>query len=229
MTPVHSRVATMWERLLAIVCEEGVSGLASRGWSFAPWALRRRGNDGFDSELGVDTAGQVPVWNLGVSSANAKFASRYAAVNPSAFRNALAHVDLEPSKFSFIDLGCGKGRALILAAQRGFKRVVGVEFAPGLAAIARKNLERTGLAAEVVEGDVCQYRFPNDNLLVYMYNPFGSVVMVTVIKNLLDWVENCRHTAYVFYLTDIHHKLFESEHAFELVARRDDFSIWRLR
>ncbi|MGA9882407.1 MAG: class I SAM-dependent methyltransferase [Candidatus Acidiferrales bacterium] len=148
---------------------------------------------------------------------------------PSVFNGALGLVELDPSGLCFVDLGCGKGRTLILAARRGFKRVIGVEFSPGLVAIARKNLKRTGLDAEVVDEDAGQYRLPDDNLVIYMYNPFGSAVMITVIRSLLEWGKSCRRTAYVIYLEDIHHGLFESEAAFELIARRDHLSVWRLR
>ena len=41
---------------------------------------------------------------------------------------------------SFIDVGAGMGRAVLLAAELPFRRVVGVELNPTLARIARKNL-----------------------------------------------------------------------------------------
>jgi predicted RNA methylase len=42
---------------------------------------------------------------------------------------------------TFVDIGSGKGRALIIAAEYAFKRIIGVEYSPSLATICRRNLE----------------------------------------------------------------------------------------
>ncbi|MBZ5489392.1 MAG: class I SAM-dependent methyltransferase [Acidobacteriia bacterium] len=44
--------------------------------------------------------------------------------------------------FTFIDLGSGKGRALLMAAQYGFKRIIGVEFMPELHRVAQENIRK---------------------------------------------------------------------------------------
>ena len=47
-----------------------------------------------------------------------------------------------------MDLGCGKGRVLMLAVEYGFARVTGVDYSASLCEIARRNLDvlraRTG-------------------------------------------------------------------------------------
>ena len=91
------------------------------------------------SEHHTDTGGVSPVWELDTDSANVRFAERYQAVTTDRLQAALAFLREDWSNFTFVDLGCGKGRALIAASEHGFARIIGVEFAKSLVDIARKN------------------------------------------------------------------------------------------
>ena len=62
----------------------------------------------------------------------------------------------DASEKSLLDLGCGDGRQLVPLCA-AFKRVVGVDFAPALLAIAESSLKDAGLSAELTEGDVSQF------------------------------------------------------------------------
>jgi hypothetical protein len=53
----------------------------------------------------------------------------------------------DPSQFAFVDLGCGKCRTLILAAEHGFRPVIGVELDLPLTGIARSSAETVATAA----------------------------------------------------------------------------------
>ena len=93
----------------------------------------------------------------------------------------LATVDFET--FTFIDLGSGKGRALLLAAMYPFAHIVGVEVQPELDAIARQNIERfdeSGQQCHSIESvcaDAREYDFPLTDLVVYLFNPFPDYVL----------------------------------------------------
>jgi len=54
------------------------------------------------------------------------------------------------------DLGAGEGRIPIAAAKEFGARAVGIEYDPALAALARRNAQRAGVAdrVEIVEGDI---------------------------------------------------------------------------
>jgi methylase of polypeptide subunit release factors len=64
----------------------------------------------------------------------------HTASDPDELANAVASLDVEHKDFTFIDLGSGKGRALVLALSYPFRRVVGVEFALELHRVAEANL-----------------------------------------------------------------------------------------
>lgn len=115
-------------------------------------------------------------------------AQRYQGVPTRRFELAVALLGIDPSQTTFIDLGCGKGRALAIAAAHGFRRVIGVEFDPELVAEARRNVARvaavTGTPIEVVDGDAGEYAIPAEPTLVFVYNPFGPAVMARVVANV---------------------------------------------
>lgn len=55
----------------------------------------------------------------------------------------MRRLPMRPKDFVFIDYGCGKGRALFIAAEHSFKAAIGIEYASDLASIAKRNIELT--------------------------------------------------------------------------------------
>ena len=217
------------ERFCAVVRDEGIGAAVTKIAAVTRRSFRRTDGDNFDIALKTDTSTEVPLWNLKIPSGNAKFGHRYQATAPSDFLNAIRMVPANIEDFAFIDLGCGKGRTLILAAKQGFKKVIGVEFSLELAAVARENISHVGIRAEIIETDACQFSFPEDNLVIYMYNPFGGSVMHLIIRNLLEWRQRYANTVFVVYENPVCQTVFQSFPEFESVANRNRTRIWKLR
>lgn len=120
----------------------------------------------FDREYGVDTSGTVPPEEFDVPETLRSGAVRYEPVDPRFFHYVVGRAPIGiPSRYLFIDLGSGKGRGLLLAAQAGFKRVTGVELDPLLDAIARRNAEVFGhrhpdVEFKLVNGNATEFEFP---------------------------------------------------------------------
>ena len=163
---------------------------------FARFLCMRSGENSFDLAHETDTGGISPVWKLDADFTNARFGVRYQAVPADQLHAALAFLHQDWSTFTFVDLGCGKGRALIVASQHGFARLIGVEFAKSLVEIARKNSEITGSRAEVRLGDAARFEFPKGDLVVFMFNPFGGEVMRQVMDNLARHSEGKTYILY---------------------------------
>src|SRR5262249_16540884 len=66
---------------------------------------------------------------------------RSGAIHPAVMQNIFDNLGVDPRGLTFVDFGSGKGRALLCAAARPFKRIVGVEWSTDLCAIARRNVE----------------------------------------------------------------------------------------
>src|SRR2546423_7653399 len=94
----------------------------------------------FDRKYGVRTSGFIVLSTTSFAPARLRDATIYGPVNGWAFRKLLRTIRL-PRNSAFVDLGCGLGRACILAAEYGFEKVTGVELAPELCAAANENIE----------------------------------------------------------------------------------------
>src|SRR4051794_20497061 len=130
-------------RLLFHLRERGVAGTLRRiAHRFFPRAVPPHP---FDLAYGIDTGGLIPT-ETGAHS-NAAHGTAYWGTAPSLLRGTLARwietlngTPYTPSDYTFIDLGCGKGRPLMLASETPFARILGVELNPDLAAAAQRNL-----------------------------------------------------------------------------------------
>jgi SAM-dependent methyltransferase len=97
--------------------------------------------------------------------------------------------------FTFIDLGSGKGRVLLMASDYPFKRIIGVEFMPELHRVAEKNItgysnDRQGCRQiETLCMDARDFQFPDDPLVIYLFNPFSEATFAQVLENLRHSVE----------------------------------------
>ncbi|MGA9716865.1 MAG: class I SAM-dependent methyltransferase [Acidobacteriaceae bacterium] len=150
----------------------------------------------FDRRYGVDTSGLVWSVNLKTGSPSDAWNTAYYAIPPSVFHHAMAQVpETLQRSATFIDLGCGKGRAVLLASEYPFAQVVGVEIAPQLHRVAVDNVARYTAArraegrngeppVEVLLEDAAQYRFPAGPLVLYLYHPFCRPVLEQVMANL---------------------------------------------
>jgi SAM-dependent methyltransferase len=145
----------------------------------------------FDRIYGVQTSGYISLANTSVDPSRLPHANRYGPVNAWAFRKLLRNLDL-PRTSHFVDLGCGLGRACILAAQYGFAKVTGVELAPELCDIARDNISRCRSAASraipinIIQADASDYCEHTDGDVFFMYRPFSWEFLQIVLSKLAD-------------------------------------------
>src|SRR6202453_3410424 len=98
----------------------------------------------FDAEFGVDTSGLIYVLPSGHQ--HDAHNNGYFGVAPSVFHAVMdamrERLQLDFERFTFVDAGSGKGRALLLASDYPFREIIGVELSPELERIARSNIAR---------------------------------------------------------------------------------------
>ena len=100
----------------------------------------------FDLTHDVDTSGLVPAANLVTGHPNDEHVTAYYGVAPSILRALVQRwrtlLQPEPiSRYTFVDVGAGKGRAMLVASELPFRQVIGIELNPAMAAIAQRNLD----------------------------------------------------------------------------------------
>jgi SAM-dependent methyltransferase len=151
----------------------------------------------FDRKYGTDTSGYLSPEELVKGRANDALNQGYSAIAPSVFREAcrrwretLPVVSGRIEAYSFVDAGAGKGRAVLLAAELPFRKVIGVELSEELSGIAQQNAARWSRVAKprakirMVQGDAAKFQWPRTPLLVYLYNPFACSLVAQMAENL---------------------------------------------
>jgi SAM-dependent methyltransferase len=174
----------------------------------------------FDHLNGTDTSGVVELQTIRAETDHPALAHAvvYAGSQPSVIRAALDALPALPDA-TFIDLGCGKGRGLLVAAERPFREVVGVDLSPELVGIARSNAAlmeaRQGGRApiRVVVADAASYPLPPGDLVLFFYHPFGAPIFTEVLAAVERALAAERRAIYVIYYNPVLGRLFDASPA----------------
>lgn len=134
--------------------------------------------------------------------------------------------------FTFIDLGCGKGRALLMASDYSFKKIIGVEFMPDLHRAAQTNIADYSNARqrcrqiETLCMDARDFQFPLEPLVVYLFNPFSESTFAHVLQNLRQSVEQAPRTVYIAYRFKEFENLLARADWLEKVAVSEQWAVY---
>jgi hypothetical protein len=180
-------------------CVMYVLGLAQT-WRFSRYRARQ-----FDRRYGLDTAQIIDPSQLGLSAADAEQSIEYEPCAPELVAGALSSLPIPLRDYVFVDLGSGKGAAVLSASLFPFKRIVGIEWSKRVAGIARENVRKfahPGQACrsiELLEGDATAYELPPEPLVLFLYNPFREPLVRRTVDNLRRSLERSpRHVVVVY-------------------------------
>jgi SAM-dependent methyltransferase len=182
----------------------------------------------FDLEFGLDTGGLISGGRLAVGSKNDSYNSAYYGIAPSRFRAGIQRwkASVPPdtlSSYSFIDIGSGKGRAVMLASEQPFRQVIGVDINPGLADTAAQNLKKwqhlghSRCPVYLLTQDAAAFTFPDGPCALYMYNPFAAHVVKQIIQNIERQFEHRSGQLDVLYFKPVAAALFDAHPRFTLL------------
>ncbi len=158
-----------------------------------------------------------------------EFATHYEPTPVDQAEALLDALPLAPEHSTFIDIGSGMGRVVLLAARRPYRQIIGVEISPALHQIAKDNRARyagPALACKdvrLVRADASTFTLPRGDLAVYLYNPFRTEVLGPLVKRLAD------HSGAVAiaYHTPVERAAIDDIHAFEPVVTFAFGTVWR--
>jgi SAM-dependent methyltransferase len=195
---------------------------------------RERQERRLDRRLGIETCGRDrDLAALGANGEHRPHANGYEPIQIPVFDAILRSLPIAPRDYCFVDYGSGKGRALILAAEAGFKRVIGVEFASALNVVAARNIESyrrsrpTSPPIEVHGQDAAAFDLPADAAVLFFYNPFDDVVLEKVVARIEhDWRARPRDLV-VAYRNPKHAAAFEGAGFLALHFEHPWFRIYR--
>ena len=169
---LQKAVAIFWEFLL--------DSLPSR-------RRQRYGDVDYDWDHRVDTTGATV---SGRDRLLGLFHSPYQPTEPALFREMLANLSIDFRQFTFIDIGSGKGRVLLMASDYPFRRILGVELLPALHRVAQENIgkyhspSQQCFALESICGDARNFELPPEPTLLYLFRPLPESGFVRFLANL---------------------------------------------
>ena len=113
----------------------------------------------------------------------------------------------------FLDIGCGKGRAMAVAAGYHFTKVTGIDFSKDLCLAAKENLRKVKLKSpslefEVINNDAFYYEIPATVDCIFLFNPFDEVIMSAVVQNIEKHRKQSNKPLYIIYLNPLHKEIF---------------------
>lgn len=185
-----------------------------------------------DDIPGVETQRLVSLSALGHISENSKGAQPYQPITEPAFNALIKALPIEPAELDFVDLGSGKGRALLLAARAGFRSIVGVEFSGELHQAATRNIAAAlghwpnVEKIQLIHGDAMAYEPPEKGVLLYLYNPFDASVMAPVIEKWCQSMQRHDHAVWVVYVQPKELALFEASRNFKTFSSESGAAVF---
>lgn len=123
----------------------------------------------------------------------------------------------------FLDVGAGKGRAMLVASESPFLRVEGVELNPKLADIARRNIslwestQQSTLLAPLVlrEDDATRMPLPQEPLLAHLFHPFEDRLLRRFLRHVEKDLTAHPRPFDLFYVNAEHNSMLDKHPAVE--------------
>lgn len=199
-----------------------------------PERLRRRfGDADYDWDYRVNTTSGAVGWKDRLLG---EFHSAYQPTDPEGFHEMLEDLQriIGPrlSDFTFLDLGSGKGRTLLMASDYVFRRIIGVELLPSLHAIAQRNLEtyrkesQKCFDLQSICADATSFPLPGDPLVIYLFNPFPETGLRRVLANIERTLRSHARPLYVIYYNPLLEHVLSESGSLKTIAGAERYSIY---
>lgn len=168
---------------------------------------QRYGDVDYDWDFRIDTTAATVGWRDRLLG---HFHSPYQPTEPTLFHEMLQSLmqitpKINLQEFAFIDIGSGKGRALLLASQYPFQRILGIELLPDLHRVAKENISKYKsdsqrcFAIECVLADASEFDFPAAPTVLYLFNPLPESGLIRMLSNLEQSLREHPRPVFVLY------------------------------
>ena len=187
----------------------------------------------FDWQHGVSTCGDANLANLTLVGKSADHGVFYHPAHPKLLFEIFNSLKIDFPSHTFVDLGSGKGRALLVASEYPFAEIIGVEFAAELHEIAARNIQsyrsKTQRCKKVrsVNLDAAEFEMPATPLVLYLFNPFRPAVLIPVLQRLQRSLDSQPREVTLIYTAPFHANLIEQETALRCVEQATYHNMYR--
>ena len=187
----------------------------------------------FDWRHGVRTCGDANLGSLTLVGSNADHGVFYHPAHPKFLFEVFNSLKIDFPSYTFVDLGSGKGRALLVASEFPFAEIIGVEFAAELHEIASQNIRdyrsKTQKCKNVrsVNLDAAEFEMPSTPLVLYLFNPFRPAVLIPVLQRLQRSLDSHPRDVILIYAAPFHANLIEQETALKCIEQATYHNTYR--
>lgn len=197
--------------------------------------IRRRSRYGdidYDFDHGVDTTWATV--SLRTRMRELLSGGQYQPSEPILFHQIVDSLRIPLATFTFVDLGSGKGRTLLMASDYPFRRILGVELLAELNEVAQQNIVRYHsdqqkcFALVAYAADARDFVFPAEPTVLYLFNPFPEHVLRAVLANLRNSLTQSPREVYVLYHNLEHERIFAECVWLRPIYRSPQFAIYRV-
>lgn len=141
-----------------------------------------------EKKYGISTTG-IDDLSASVAKDEREHASIYQPANYFIAEKLFNELDKNDLDGTFLDVGCGKGRILAMAAFYGFKEITGIDFSAQLcheaiqqSFLIEEKIRQAEITIECV--DARQFEIPAAVSVIFMFNPFDELVMADFMKQV---------------------------------------------
>lgn len=147
----------------------------------------------FDKAHKVDTVEKVPVEKLHMSDSQKEQAVFYEPSQMMEFGFVFSKLDVDFRDYTFVDIGSGKGKTLMLASWFGFKSIVGIEISPQLVETAQRNITAFNKSRKLEDdristvcSDAVSAPITEGPIVIFLFNPFHEDAINSFLNNLSE-------------------------------------------
>lgn len=168
-----------------------------------------------EKKYGISTTGADELKDLSKKGIDTSHATMYMPISYTLLEQLFKQLPATPN-MHFADIGCGKGRAMCVAAYNGYTNITGVDFSEKFCEDARRNLEKMKekfpeMNFAVHTADAMNYDIPATVDCLFLFNPFDVVVMSAVVFNIMESVRMHPREIFVVYANPLYEELFLDE------------------
>jgi SAM-dependent methyltransferase len=235
-------VSRSWkDKFLRSLRRRGLVGTVKYGAALIAYRIRGRFPSSwagylewwFDRRFAVDTRGEVYLPELRTDP-KYEHALHYGTCACFFVRRALKFLPVDHRDFTFVDFGCGKGKALLIASDWPFREIIGVELSPALVGVAERNIatyrgKKKGCRSfRLVCADARDYEIPPGSAVLYFFDPFREPVLRAVIERVGRSVAQCPREVFIIYKHAVHRTMMDALPFLSLVRESPWYVIYRV-
>lgn len=164
-----------------------------------------------ERKYGINSTGADELKDLDEKGIDTTHATIYMPVSYELLEDIFEQLPKE--RVHFLDIGCGRGRALCVAAHKGFMKATGIDFSRKLCDAAEKNCSITKMRFPsfqyaITNNDAFYYEIPQDVDVIFLFNPFDEVIMCGVARNVMKSLSKNKRKVHIVYVNPLHKELF---------------------